>query len=88
MNNETRIEEMKTRLNAVLEPVRLEISDESHLHVGHAGAKSGKGHFHVKITAESFRNLKAIQQHRLIYAALGDLMETEIHALSIEAEAP
>ena len=86
--NEQRIEQIQTRLTDALEPIELEIIDESHKHVGHAGAKSGKGHFHVRIVSEQFRNLTPIRRHRLIYKAVEDLMDTEIHALTIDAIAP
>jgi len=83
-----RIEKIRTRLTIALEPTELEVSDESHKHIGHEGAKSGKGHFHVRITSERFNDLSAIRRHQLIYAAIGDLMDTDIHALGIDATAP
>jgi len=86
--NEQRIEKIRACLNQALEPIELEITDESHKHIGHAGAKSGKGHFHVRIISEQFRELSPLRRHRLIYTAVGDLMDTEIHALTIDATAP
>ena len=86
--NEARIKEIRRRLEAALEPTQVEIVDESHKHVGHAGARDGRGHFHVRIASAQFTGLAALQRHRLVYDALGDLMETDIHALSIEASAP
>jgi len=86
--NEQRIKQIRASLSAALKPVELEITDESHKHAGHAGAKSGKGHFHVRIISEQFRDLSLVGRHRLIYTAIGDLMETDIHALSIEAAPP
>ncbi len=83
MNNETRITQMTLRLETELSPSNLHIEDESHLHAGHAGAKSGKGHFRLTISSEKFNDLRPLQKHRLIYDALGDLMETDIHALTI-----
>ena len=71
-----------------LRPVTLEIIDESHKHVGHAGATDGRGHFRVTIVAEKFTGLPPIQRHRLVYEAVGDLMHTDIHALSINASPP
>lgn len=71
-----------------LEPVQLELVDESHKHVGHAGARDGRGHFHLRIASARFSGLKPLARHRLVYAALGDLMHTDIHALGIEAHAP
>ena len=85
---ERRIESIRTRLATALEPIELEITDESHKHIGHEGAKSGKGHFHVRIISEQFQDLSPVRRHQLIYKSLGDLMDTDIHALSIDAEAP
>ena len=70
-----------------LEPVSIKIEDEGHLHVGHAGAKSG-GHFKLFIVSEHFRDMSYINRHKLIYKCLSDLMKTEIHALSIDAKVP
>ncbi len=85
--NEQRISAIRARLSAALNPVDLEIIDESHLHAGHAGAKDGKGHFRIIITSDRFLGLPRLQRHRLIYEALRDLMDTDIHALGIEAVA-
>lgn len=73
---------------ANLAPDTLELIDESHLHAGHAGAQSGRGHFRLHIRSPRFSGLNAVARHRLIYATLGTLMQTEIHALSIDARAP
>jgi stress-induced morphogen len=83
-----RILEIRRRLIEAFAPVELEIIDEGHLHVGHEGAKSGLGHFRVVIVSERFRGLRRIQTHRLVYDALGTLMQSDIHALSVEASAP
>ncbi|MFN4290330.1 MAG: BolA family protein [Permianibacter sp.] len=88
MDNRKRLAEMETRLRAALQPVELQLLDESHLHAGHAGALTGKGHFAVRIVSEQFRDKLPLARHRLVYAALGELMETEIHALRIDAQAP
>jgi BolA protein len=72
-------------LERELNPSRLEVIDEGHKHVGHPGARDGRGHFQVIITAAGFAGLPLLQRHRLVYSALGDLMTTDIHALSIEA---
>jgi BolA family transcriptional regulator, general stress-responsive regulator len=69
-------------------PTLLIIEDESHLHAGHAGAAGGHGHFRVTITAEAFRDVSPVARHRLVYAAVGDLLKTDIHALAIEASPP
>jgi BolA protein len=86
--NQTRIEQIRAALEAALSTDSLEITDESHLHAGHAGARSGKGHFHVKIVASEFAGLTLVKRHRLVYNAVGELMDREIHALGIEAIAP
>ena len=78
--------EIRERLTAALQPQFLEITDESHLHAGHAGARDGRGHFHVRITSHRFRGLNRLEQHRLVYGALGDLMITDIHAVRISPE--
>ena len=85
MNNEQRISTMKSRLEDQLSPSELVIEDESHLHAGHAGARGGKGHFRITICSEKFQGLRPLQQHRLVYDALGEMMQTDIHALSIHA---
>lgn len=83
-----RVALIKDRLTAALAPESLDVIDESHLHAGHAGAQSGKGHFSVTVVSGKFAGQPAVQRHRMIYAALGDAMQTEIHALSIDAYAP
>ncbi len=87
MNLSDRIAMIDAKLRAALDVTSLEIVDESHLHVGHAGAASGGGHFQVVITAKDFGGLSKLARHRLIYEALGDAMKTDIHALSIKAHA-
>ena len=86
--SEHRLAAIRKALEATFEPIQLEIDDDSHLHAGHAGAKEGKGHFSVRITAEAFSGQSLIKRHRAVYAALGELMETQIHALAIDARAP
>ena len=86
--NEDRTNEIRRRIEKALDPLELEIIDESHKHVGHAGARDGRGHFRVRIASEKFAGLRPIQRHRLVYDAVGNLMETDIHALSIEATLP
>lgn len=80
----TRAERIRARLAERFAPALLEVHDESHLHRGHAGARSGKGHFRVVIAADALRGQTRLAAHRMVYAALGDLFETDIHALSIE----
>jgi BolA protein len=83
----TRIEQMRQRL-AALAPTEIEIIDESHLHAGHAGARSGRGHYALRIRAALFEGKSPLQRHRMVYEALGELMQTDIHALGIKALAP
>ena len=83
--SEKRIGAIRERLTADLQPSELVIEDQSHLHAGHAGAKSGKGHFDLTIVSSQFEGKPLIQRHRAIYTALGELMDSEIHALSISA---
>lgn len=74
---------------ATLQPVRMELLDESGQHIGHAGARpSGGSHWQLTIVSEAFRGKSAVARHRMVYEALGDLMERDIHALRIEALAP
>jgi BolA protein len=82
--NEARIAAIRERLTTALAPTQLEISDESHLHAGHAGARDGRGHFRIRIASPLFEGRRPLERHRLVYDALGDLMENEIHAAAIE----
>jgi BolA protein len=84
----TRMERMRDSLMAALKPEQLELSDESNLHVGHAGAASGGGHYRVKIVASCFEGQRLVMRHRLVYDSVHDMMHTEIHALAITALAP
>jgi BolA protein len=83
-----RIERMRERLMHDLSPIDLVIADDSHKHVGHAGARDGRGHFSVRIVAAAFSGQPLLARHRQVYAALGDLMQTDIHALALDARAP
>jgi BolA family transcriptional regulator, general stress-responsive regulator len=83
-----RLERIRMRLATEFSPVELNVRDESHLHAGHAGAAGGAGHFRIRIVAEAFRGRPPLARHRLIYAALSELMPGEIHALAIEALPP
>ena len=73
---------------ATLNPESVEILDESGLHVGHAGAADGGGHYQLIIVAQAFAQQPLQARHRMVYAALGTLMQKEIHALAIKAYAP
>jgi BolA protein len=83
-----RVAAIRSRLETALAPERIEIRDDSALHAGHAGAASGGGHFSVLIVADRFAGMSALERHRLVYAALGDLMPKEIHALSMKVITP
>lgn len=87
-NPTTRVERIRQRLLETFAPQELEIEDQSHLHVGHAGARDGRGHFRVVIRADAFSGLGPVARHRRIYDALDELMRSDIHALSIRALAP
>ncbi len=78
-----RIEAIRAALSEALAPQVLEVVDESHLHVGHAGARDGRGHFAVVVISDRFAGLPLLARHRSIYRALGGLMDTDIHALSV-----
>ena len=88
MNATQRLAEIRIRLEAELSPETLQVEDESHMHVGHEGAKGGLGHFRVLVVSDKFRGQSPIKRHRLIYQAVGELMQTDIHALAIEAFTP
>jgi BolA protein len=79
---------LRERLIAHFSPAELTVTDESHLHAGHAGAAGGQSHFRIRIVAEAFRAVAPLARHRLIYTAVDDLLKTDIHALAIEALPP
>jgi BolA family transcriptional regulator, general stress-responsive regulator len=83
-----RREYIDQRLRAAFAPTSLRVIDESHKHVGHAGARDGRGHFAVEIVSEAFRGMTPLARHRAIYAELEWMMQNEIHALSIKADVP
>jgi BolA protein len=82
-----RVEKIRQVLTAQLAPVSLVIRDDSAKHAGHAGAREG-GHFSVLVVSEQFAGRTRMQRHQLVYAALAQLMRTDIHALSIQARTP
>jgi intracellular septation protein len=84
----SRARRLRERLEGRFTPSLLTIDDESHLHAGHAGAAGGQSHFRIRIVAEAFRGISPVARHRLVYAAVDDLLKTDIHALAIEASAP
>jgi len=84
----TRVERIRAALEAAFAPSRLEVEDDSHRHAGHAGARDGRGHFNVLIVSQAFAGKAPLARHRAVYAALGDMMQADIHALSIQARTP
>jgi BolA protein len=87
MSNE-RVQAIEAMLNEAFAPIKLLVKDQSHLHAGHEGAKSGGGHFDVTIVSQAFDGCRPLQRHRMIFSALESMMETEIHALRIRAKTP
>ena len=79
---------IRNALTTALKPQLIEIIDNSAAHAGHAGARSGGGHYHVTLVAEAFEGKSLVKRHQLIYQVLGDLMKQEIHALGINALSP
>ena len=77
---------LRERLQKALMPASLEVLNESHLHAGHAGAAGGAQHFAVRIVSPQFNGITRMAQHRLVYAAVADLMPHPIHALRIDAK--
>ena len=73
---------------AALQPSRVEVVDDSFKHAGHEGAKGGGGHYSLTIVSSQFAGKSTLARHRMIYAALGPMMQREIHALAIRAHAP
>ncbi len=86
--NPARIERMRALLVGEFAPTALEIVDESRQHAGHAGARGGHGHFRVRIVSAAFSGLNPVKRHQRVYAALGEMMRTDIHALALETRAP
>jgi BolA protein len=86
--SDERVTVIQHRLEDALAPTELLVKDQSHLHAGHEGAKEGKGHFEVTIVSDKFVGANRITRHRLVYDALGGFMDTDIHALRINAFAP
>lgn len=84
MTAEERLAEIQQRLERAFKPELLLVEDEGHLHAGHEGAKDGRGHFRVHIVSAAFNGMNSLARHRAIYEQMGSLMETDIHALSIE----
>jgi BolA family transcriptional regulator, general stress-responsive regulator len=81
------VERLRERL-AALQPLEIEIEDDSHRHAGHAGARDGGGHYNLRIVSAAFAGKNTVARHRLVYDAAGDLMRGPVHALAIRALAP
>lgn len=84
----SRVDRMRERLTHELAPSELSVVDESHKHAGHEGARDGRGHYRVRIVAPAFAGMPLIKRHQRVYAALGEMMQTDIHALALDARAP
>ncbi len=84
----SRVDRIRAALQAALAPDVLEVVDDSARHAGHAGARDGRGHFNVRVVSRVFAGMPPLARHRRVYAALDEMMQTDIHALSIRAEAP
>ena len=83
--NARRVDRIQVLLEAAFEPESLDVEDDSHKHAGHEGAKDGLGHFNVSIVSTHFNGMKMLARHRAVYSALDDMMQTDIHALAIDA---
>ena len=86
--NPQRVARIRALLGEALQPQRLEVADDSHKHAGHAGARGGQGHFSVDIVSAAFAGKLPLARHRMVYAALGGMMQSDIHALAIRARTP
>jgi BolA protein len=84
----SRVDRIQRQIQQALGTDRIELIDDSHLHAGHAGAREGKGHFRVRVVSPRFAGLRTLQRHQLVYRSLEELMQTDIHALSIVALTP
>ncbi|HEX2624534.1 MAG TPA: BolA family protein [Sphingomicrobium sp.] len=81
--------EMLKRLHSALSPTRIDLVDESEQHFGHGGYNpAGESHFTLAIESPAFTGKNRVERQRMVYAALGELMESRVHALSIRATAP
>jgi BolA protein len=86
MNIEARI---KAKLEAGLEPTRLDVADESHLHAGHGGAREGgETHYRIKVASARFSGKGRVERHRMVYALLADEIAAGVHALALQTLAP
>jgi BolA family transcriptional regulator, general stress-responsive regulator len=77
-------DDIEDRLSAAFSPDRLEVTNESHLHAGHAGDDgSGTSHFHILIRAPAFAPMSRVARHRAVHLALGDL-NARVHAIALD----
>ena len=83
-----RVALIRSRLEAAFSPDQLDVEDDSHRHIGHAGARDGRGHFNVRILSRRFAGKRTVERHRMVYAALGPMMQTDIHALGLVTLSP
>jgi BolA protein len=83
-----RLDRIETALRQALAPSHIEVVDESALHVGHAGAAGGGGHFRALVVSDRFQGQDLLTRQRMVYAALGDAMKAEIHALALRTLTP
>jgi BolA protein len=88
LNASGNFEELLRERLAPLAPTRVELIDDSALHAGHEGARSGGGHYRLLVVSTAFAGKSTVIRHRLVYEALGELMRHQIHALSIKSLTP
>jgi BolA protein len=88
IDNVKRIAVIKEKITAAINVVAIDVQDDSHLHVGHAGAKDGAGHFTVTVISNEFSGMSYLSRHRKIYQAVGEMIPNEIHALVIRPNTP
>jgi BolA protein len=88
MAPDQRVAQIKALLASGLAANECEVEDESALHAGHAGAASGGGHYRVRLVSSRFEGQSRVARHRLVYDALHDMMQNDIHALAITALTP
>ncbi len=86
--DESRLSRIQSRLESAFAPAKVSVRDDSTKHAGHPGARSGAGHFAVRIESEAFTGRNTLQRHRMVYEALADMMPSDIHALIIDAISP
>ena len=83
-----KMDRIRARLDETFSPLACQLTDESALHAGHAGAASGGGHYRLRLVSVSFEGQTRVTRHRLVYDCLRDMMHTDIHALAIIALTP